>query len=94
MDALAVVDYLKRVYGGEVGGRNLQDDEVAADVMCRVMTVPSGQAPTLLSESPGRKTVFVAGRDTVCNVLPCRSAYDMLREIGLTPAYIAHQVKP
>ncbi|XP_065187688.1 uncharacterized protein LOC135818260 [Sycon ciliatum] len=88
MDAKALADHLTNFYSGKTAARRLADDEVAANVMCRVSMVQSGTVPTRLSEASGRRTAFVAGRDTACRVLPCKSPYDVLLALGLTREFI------
>ena len=92
MDAKALADHLTNFYSGKTAARRLADDEVAANDMCRVSMVQSGTVPTRLSEASGRRMAFVAGRDTACRVLPCKSPYDVLLALGLTREFITLKV--
>ena len=58
----------------------------------RICNTEGCSPPTVLSDTPGRKTVFVFGPDSIDSIILKQNTYECLQSLGFDQEYIYHEV--
>lgn len=99
MDFPAVVERARRLHS-----EGVHDARWSADVcdgsgssgvdgiFGRICNTADPSPPRLLSSSPGRRTVFVFGPDSINSIILQQNAYNCLCSLGFDHEYIYHEV--
>lgn len=70
---------------------DIRDGCATEEVFGRICST-EGPPPNTLSTSPGRRTVFVFGPDSVNLIILKQNAYECLQSLGFDQEYIYHEV--
>ena len=62
------------------------------EVYGRICNTEGCSPPTVLSDTPGRKTVFVFGPDSIESIILKQDTYKCLQSLGFDQEYIYHEV--